>query len=189
MWLAAAAFICYGGTTIFSPAVGAVKEIPVNQEKSDIDRLASYAPPKGWKLEKSSAADPSVVIKNLRHVIRIRLFGGKNSRYGEPSDFLDGFQARTMGRPPRKGRVVKVSGIRTRIFNRRYPINLGDPHEAGTGDPDMADEEFCFVPVGGRFFVLSYALESPMPDLDDLEGAAWKSFLKSFKLLGKKKRK
>ena len=127
-----------------------------------------------------SGFDREVRLSHLRYTIRIRLLGGKGSKYPTPGDFLDGFEARSLGRPPQKKGTETISGIKVISFLRKVPVDAGDPASVSSEAPKLAKEEFLIVPARERFFLLSYSFESPMPDLRDMENKAWRPFLKSF---------
>ena len=151
---------------------------------NEIDSRASSKLPEGWTVEKTAQAnDFGLRASRSSNVIRMRLFGGKGSRYGTAEAYLGGIEAGTMGRPPETNEVVTVSGINTRLYRHGYPINLGDPHAVDPRPPQLATEQFCMVPAGDRFFVLSYAHESLLPELSGEGDKAWRAFLRSFKLL------
>jgi hypothetical protein len=142
-----------------------------------VDAVATYAVPKEWDLEKdAAAADPSVRLTRGRHVIEVRLYGGKGSRFATPKEFINGPAAGAMGKPPQPIGSAPAGGVKTTIYKTAYPINLGDPHDAA-GRFDLADEYFCIVPAKDRFLVISYAYESAVPDPAINGNAVWKDFL------------
>lgn len=163
-------------------APAGAKEKKVKPIASDIDALARFQLPKGWEVEKRAGADPSLRATQGRHVLRIRLYGGPGSRYDGPEKFLSGFEAMTMGRPVEKTGEAKVGGLSTPLYRHGYPIALGDPHMVESGPPKLALERFCLVAAGKRFFVLSYAYESAIPDPGGDGEKAWEAFLKGFSL-------
>ncbi len=154
-----------------------------------IAALVSRRPPKGWNLEEyanSGGADPVEAYVDGVDRITVRAFGGPGSAYKKPADFLSGAAAGTMGRKPEAAGSVKVAGRRLTVYKRGFPVNLGDPH-APSGPTMLGREYFCVLPVsGGRFIVLSYARESPAPDLERRGERAWEAFLKTVKLPGRK---
>ena len=142
---------------------------------------ARFAAPAGWELERSdSAADPSVRLEKGLDVMRIRYLGGPGSRYRSPSGFLRGFEATTMGRPPKPVRRARLAGREVRVYGHGYPVDLGDPHLVDPRPPALAREEFCLLPSGRGFFVLSWAHESPVPDPEAAGEKAWRALLASF---------
>jgi hypothetical protein len=150
----------------------------------ELDAFVSYTLPDGWDVEKSAGrADPGVRISRSLHVIQVRLFGGRDSRYASAEAYLRGFEATTMGRPPEEVGIVTVSAVDTWLYRRGYPINLGDPHMSNPRYPSLATEKFCILRTGGRFLVLSHAYESPIPDPFPEGEEAWEGFLRSFRLL------
>lgn len=164
-----------------------VKEAP--RPSQTIAALISRQPPKGWNVEEyanSGGVDPVEAFVDGVDRIAVRVFGGPGSAYKKPSDFLSGAAAGTMGRKPEAAGSVKVAGRRLAVYKRGFPINLGDPH-APSGPPMLGREYFVLLPVpGDRFVVLSYARESPAPDLERRGEEAWKAFLKSVKVPGRK---
>lgn len=158
------------------------KEAPVKPHRADVDSLVRYVVPDQWDVEKDTAAsDPYVRLSKGRHLLIVRLFGSKGSRFASPKDYVDSPAARATGQPPEVVDAAVVAGIKTTIYRTAYPINLGDPHVEGA-KTELADELFCVVPLKGRFLVLSYAYESAIPD-PDLDGTAvWREFLSGFKL-------
>lgn len=151
---------------------------------SPLEGWAAYEVPEGWSsLSLGSGYDHEVRLSHLRYTIRIRLLGGKNSKYPTPGEFLDGFEARSLGRPPKKMGTETISGIQVISFLRKVPIDAGDPASISPEAPKLAKEQFLIVPARERYFLLSYSFESPSPDLRDMEAKAWKPFLKSFRLV------
>ncbi len=155
---------------------------PVIGTQSEIDRLAEYARPAGWLSSKEDTPEPEVRMVKLDHVIRVRLFGGKDSRYPSIQAFMEGFEARAMGRLPDKAAEFKIAGAKTIVYRARLPIARGDPHAVANAPPPTFSQEFCVVPVGERFLVLSYADESGIPDPERVDRKVWRPFLKNFKL-------
>lgn len=158
------------------------KEKKVKQTPSEIEALALFSLPSGWEVEKGSGADPSLRASRGRHVLRVRLFGGPKSRYDAPAKYLAGLEATTMGRPPERAGTAKVGDKEVPLYRHGYPIELGDPHMVSPEPPKLAKEHFVLVPAGKRFFVLSYAFESSIPEPSGEGEKAWEEFLKSFSL-------
>lgn len=163
-------------------APAGAKEKKVKPIASDIEALARFKLPKGWEVEKRAGADPSLRVTRGRHVLRIRLYGGSGSRYAGPENFISGFEAMTMGHATEKIGEAKVGGLSLPLYRHGYPIDLGDPHQVNPGPPKLAKERFCLVPAGKRFFVLSYAHESAIPDPSGAGERAWQEFLEGFSL-------
>jgi len=99
--------------------------------------------------------------------------------------FLKGFEATTMGKAPERVRQVKAGGRKVWVYRHGYPVDLGDPSAPPAGAPALASEEFCVIPLGGKFFVLSFAHESPIPDPEAAGEKAWAALLASFSLKAK----
>ena len=172
--LAFTAVLCFA-----SPSRG---EETANAVKTQITALATYAVPKGWDLEEGTdAADPILYLRKGLYAIKIRLLGGKNTRWPSPKDYLS-LPGTTIGRPPEKRKRIRVAGSETWLYERGFPINLGDPHEPGSGNVDLGKEQYCIVPVGEKYFVLSRSYEDVLPDPDTTADSEWNDFLHSFKL-------
>jgi hypothetical protein len=169
------------------PALAAApKESPVNKPPLEFAGVARFPPLEGWTVRRTEGTDPSLILSRDQDIIKARLFGGKGSRYLRLPDYLKGFEATTMGNPPEKVREATVSGLRIWFYRHGYPLMQGDPSVMDPRPPMLASEEFCILPVGGRFLVLSWAVESPAPDPDAPGEAVWQSFLDSFSLIKKK---
>lgn len=151
--------------------------------KSALSSSAKYDLPQGWAEEFSlNQGDPQAVLSRGLHKIKVRLSGREGSRSKTAADFLAGLEARSRGgkRAEKTGFAV-VSGIRAMLYRREIPVSLPLP---STGGPSVfAPEEFCVVPAGKEFFILSYSYGDPTPDpaYDGLE--AWRKFLKTFRVL------
>ena len=168
---------------ILAAAPSGAKEKPVKTAPSEIDSLLRYSLPDGWSVERKAAAtDPSIRADDGNDIIKIRLYGGKGSRYAAPENFIEGFEAMTMGRPPESKGEMKVAGRVATVYSHGYPIELGDPHAVGGAPPKMAREQFLILPAGRRFVVLSYARETSIPDPARAGEKAWAAFLKSIAL-------
>jgi len=160
---------------VIASALAGAGEAPVPQTFGS----ARYVEPAGWQAEKS---DSSLRFSRGVDVIKARWFGGKGSRYAAAGDYLVGFEATTMGKTPEKARLAKVAGRKVWVYRHGYPIDLGDPHAASPGPVQLASEEFCILPMGTRFLVLSWAHESPVPDPEAAGEKAWEAFLSSLRL-------
>ncbi|MCX5794572.1 MAG: hypothetical protein NTY77_03640 [Elusimicrobia bacterium] len=157
---------------------------PVKQ-LADFAGVAKVQAQEGWTVRRTEGNDPALRLSLGSDIISARLFGGEGSRYLGLHDYLKGFEATTMGSPPERVREATVGGLRVWFYRHGYPINLGDPDTARAGPPELAAEEFCILPVGRRFLVLSWAHESPVPDPEDSGEAAWREFLSDFSLIKK----
>ena len=163
----------------------APQENPADRPPLDFAGVARLQPLEGWKVRRTQGPDPALSLLRGQDIIQVRLFGGKGSRYLRLPDYLKGFEATTMGDPPEKIRETTVGGLRVWVYRHGYPLTQGDPHVMDPRPPLLASEEFCILPVGGRFLVLSWALESNVPDPEAAGEAAWQSFLASFSLIKK----
>lgn len=141
---------------------------------AQVDLPARYKTPSGWSIENSgSGADAGVRLTQGSAVMKIRLYGGVGSRFKTPRDFMESFAAGSYGQPPRPASIARVAGAERRFYERVYPLKR----------VKQVSERFCLVPAsGGRFFVLSYAWESPVPDLSGEGAQAWAALLNSFSL-------
>ena len=163
----------------------APQEAPVKKPLADFAGVAKVQALEGWTVMRTEGSDPALRLARGSDIIMARLFGGKGSRYLRLPDYLKGFEATTMGTPPERIREATVSGLRVWFYRHGYPINLGDPDVVRAGPPELATEEFCILPYGRRFLVLSWAHESPVPDPEDSGEAAWREFLSGFSLIKK----
>ncbi|HBL19072.1 MAG TPA: hypothetical protein DD417_20510 [Elusimicrobia bacterium] len=171
---------------VIASALAGAGEAPVPQPVQETLGAARFSGPAGWESEKSgTAADPGVRFSRGLDVIKVRLLGGKGSRYAGPDAFLKGFEATTMGKAPERVRQVKAGGRKVWVYRHGYPVDLGDPSAPPAGAPALASEEFCVIPLGGKFFVLSFAHESPIPDPEAAGEKAWAALLASFSLKAK----
>jgi hypothetical protein len=163
----------------------APKESPVNKPPLDFAGVARFQPLEGWTVRRTEGNDPSLSLARDQDIIKVRLFGGKGSRYLRLHDYLKGFEATTMGNPPERIREATVGGLRIWFYRHGYPLMQGDPSVMDPRPPMLASEEFCILPVGRRFLVLSWAVESPAPDPESSGENAWKAFLAAFYLIKK----
>ena len=168
-----------------APASAAAKEQPV-KIKASLSEAARYKVPEGWAEEFSpNQGDPQALLSRGLHKIKIRLSGGAGSRYKTAGDYLVGFESRSKnGKPAEKTGAAGVPGARVMLYRREVPVSLPLPD---TGGPAVfGQEEFCVVPAGKMFFVLSYSYGDSIPDpaYDGLE--AWRKFLENFRVLKNK---
>lgn len=180
---------------VLSVAASAADSVEVPKTVNDqtpsqtIAALVSHQPPKGWTVEEyanGGGADPVVAYIDGLDRIAVRVFGAPGSGYKNTASFLAGPAASTMGRKPAAIGSVTVAGRQLTLYKRGVPVNLGDPH-APSGPTTLGREVFCVLPASkGRFIVLSYARESPAPDLERRGEKAWTAFLKTVKLTGRK---
>jgi hypothetical protein len=157
-------------------------EVPVSSTHSyAASALLDWTPPPGWKASEyanAGGADPVVAYEKGIDRIAIMVFGAPKSFYRSTADFMAGPGATTMGRAPAKAGTARVAGRAVALYRREYPMPDGDPH-AFSPDPRMGREIFCVLPPlpDGRFVVLSYARESPAPDITGGADKAWDAFL------------
>lgn len=155
---------------------------PAKEKASKIDALVQYEVPSGWSVEKGGGKNDSWVrLSSSLNLIQIQLYGGTGSRYAKAEDFLSEHRSSLLPEPAVQIGTVTVQGLSRPLYRSRYSIEPGDPHEA---NPNLllAREEFCLVPAGGKFLVLSYSYEGVGFD-PAMEGQeAWKTFLKGFKV-------
>lgn len=152
--------------------------------------FVTFQAPKDWQAEEyanGGGADPVRAFVSGEDRIVVRVFGAPGSGYKTPAAFLNGAAASTMGRKPEKTGEASAGGRTVALYRRGFPIGLGDPHAPSSGAPSMGRETFLILPATkGRFVVLSYARESPAPDLERRGEKAWAAFLKTVKLPGAK---
>jgi len=165
-----------------SPASAQVKEPPM-KAKAGLSDAAKYEVPPGWKEEFTlNQGDRQAVLTRESHRIKVRLSGGAGSRYKTAGAFLGGFEALSRGgKKAEKTGSAAVSGSRVLLYSREVPVSMPAPD---TGGPSaFAREEFCVVPAGKMFFILSYSYGDSVPDpsYDGLK--AWRKFLESFRVL------
>jgi len=152
---------------------------------SEIDSLASFSGPAGWRMEDDAIlGDPLVSFSSGPYVVRVCLFGGKDSRHETPADFLSDPEARgDKGEPPLKLGIARVNGRRTPAYGRTYKVSMGDPHARAMASEETIRDEFVIVLAGKRFFVLTFKTAmGPAYEPDKRGTTAWAGFLKSFKL-------
>ena len=161
------------------PAPAKDKNMEKTAEK--ISDFASFKAPEGWtQRDYVEQGDPQTRLEKGLHAITVRLAGGPGSRYKNASEFLGGFEARSMGgKPAEKLSNAVVSSSRALVYRRKVPLDLPPPDESGPAE--MGTEQFCLVPAGKRFFVLSYAYGDSIPDPAYDGEKAWRAFLKDFK--------
>ena len=150
--------------------------------KETVGAAAAYAVPQDWKETFSlNQGDPQAALTYGLHRIKVRLAGGEKSRYKKAPDYLVGLEARSAkGKAPEKDGSIRVAGQKVMLHKRKVPVTMPLPD---TGGPSTyADEEFCVVPAGKSFFVLSYMYEDGLPDSSYNGQKAWRDFLKSFRL-------
>lgn len=148
--------------------------------------MLQWTPPPGWDASDYSnagGADAVVAYERGADRITLRAYGAPGSDYKSLAKFLAGPAATTMGRAPKKAGSVRVGGRASPLYRREYPLADGDPHAPSSRAPRMARETFCVLPPlpDGRFAVLAYARESPIPDLKGDGEKAWKTFLAGVK--------
>jgi hypothetical protein len=150
--------------------------------------VVRFQPPAGWRPEEyANGADPVQAFSSGEDRIVVRVFGAPGSAYAGPASYLDGAAASTMGRKPERSGEETVAGSRVVLYQRGFPIALGDPHAPTPPQQPLGREVFLILPgAKGRFAVLSYARESPAPDLKGAGEKAWSAFLKTVKMPGRK---
>jgi hypothetical protein len=146
--------------------------------------MVTFKAPDGWrKSEYSNAggADQVVKFEKAADSISVRQYGGKDSFYKSPDDFLSGPAATSMGKTPDLLGQIKVAGKPVDVYKRQFPIAYEDTHAATSGAPRFGSETYCVLPASpdGRFTVLSWSRESPIPDLQNRGEKAWLKFLKT----------
>lgn len=168
------------------PEPGPANEQPM-KIKDSLSAAAQYEVPQGWAEEFSvNQGDPQAILSRDLHKITVRLSGGEKSRYETADDFLAGFEARSIkdGKPAEKIGAVDVSGMSVMLYRREVPVSFFQPPPDTSGPWIFTKEEFCVVPAGKMFFVLSYSYGDSIPDPDYDGHEVWRKFLKDFRILG-----
>jgi len=159
---------------------------PAAEPKTPAQAIAAvlaFKAPKGWTLDQyanAGGADPVVRYEDLSDAVQIRVFGAAGSDYPTPKDFMAGAAASEQGRGPAEAGMTVVAGQKVKLYRRRFPIELGDPHRPSAPKSPLGTETFCVLPLkGGRYAVLAYRRETPVPDRDRKGEKAWAAFLKT----------
>ena len=176
---------------VLAAAVAAAVETPMKKPEAVSTRL-SFKGPAGWlksEYANSAGADPVVEFEKGSDRVSIDLFGAAGSAYKTPEAFLLGPAATTMGKAPARAGEATVAGRAVAVWRRQFPIADSGPHMTSAAPPRMGTETFCVLPpsADGRFAVLSYARENPIPDPEGRGEKAWKAFLKTVKPVAAKK--
>lgn len=154
----------------------------MEKSREQVADFAVYQVPAGWTASAgASQGDPSLTLTRDMHTITVRLAGGPGSRYKRAADFLVGFGARSPGgKLPEKIASLPIAGVRTIIYRRQIAVSLPDPDKSGPSA--LTAEEFCVVQAGKRFFIFSYSYGDTVPDPGYDGNAAWRKFLRSFRI-------
>ncbi|MBI5247173.1 MAG: hypothetical protein HY923_08320 [Elusimicrobia bacterium] len=178
-------FLLIAALLAFAPAAGAA-ETPMKTKTpaAAVAALVRFTAPKGWTASdyaNSEGADPVVRFENLSDAITLKVYGAPGSAYATTEAFLAGPAATSRGEAPTEEGTVTVAGRKLKLYRRRFPVNIPDPH--GPQVPLMLGNElFAIVPVKGkRFVVLSCLRESPVPDAEGSGEKVWAAFLKTVK--------
>ena len=168
-------FIMLGISAAFS------EDAPKARPSEKISDYAAFKAPAGWMaVEKINQKDPQLSLEREPDVIKIRLAGGVSSRYKSPEEFLKGFEARSSdGTFAMKSLTTTVSGTTCEVYARKVAVMMPVPGEGGP--VQTTTEEFCLVPAGDRFFILSYSYKDFPPDPMGDGTEVWREFLKTFK--------
>ena len=165
-----------------TPSLGAEPRANIVPDPTlDFAGVARFLPPEGWRLMRTEGADPSLRLARGGSAIRVRLFGGRGSRYFRPHDFLGSAEATALGAPAEKLGQDTVAGLRVWFYRRGILVTKRYPPITDPRPEDLAMEEFCILPVGNRFLVLSWAPERSAPEyLEDSGESTWRRFLADF---------
>ena len=149
--------------------------------------------PNGWTrtaYANTGGVDFVVAFERGANRLLVRVFGAKRSSYRTPEDFLSGPAAGTLGRAAGRKGAAKIDGRTVALFERGFPLLARVPHGSTPAKPQMGTETFCVLPPSkdGRFIVLSYQRESPIPDLKGTGEKAWEVFLRGVRMLPLKKK-
>ena len=152
-------------------------------QKVVLEKGISLEAPPAWKVAKRWARkDPEAVLSAYSQSIRVRLYGGKGSSYATIEEFLDSPEAKAGADKSVPTGKVKVSGKEAEGYRLEYQGEAGSP-EVARSQKYRVVKEFCVLPAGKRFFVLSYTVTAgallKKPELDE---ALWTRFLSSFQL-------
>lgn len=163
--------------------LAAAAPLPRPSPGASVAALLSVSAPAGWtrtEYANAGGADAVVAFESGEDRLAVRLYGAAGSFYRAPEDFLKGPAATTMGRPAERAGTAVVAGAKVVLWRHGVPILDGDPHTPSAA-PRLGPAVFCVLPPvpDGRFLVLSYERQSPVPDLAGKGEKAWKSFLKS----------
>lgn len=153
--------------------------------------LLRFQTPAGWRrgeYANSGGADPVIEFEKGADRIAVYVYGAPGSSYKTPEDFMTGPAATTMGRAPDRAGLALVAGRNVALYRRRFPLADGDPHVVSSAPPRFGSAIYCVLSAAadGRFAVLAYSRESPIPDTEERGEKAWESFLKSVKPSGPK---
>ena len=154
-----------------------------------------YQVPEGWDVWRGGpwpdekAKDPLISLVKEFSFIRIHLFGGKESRYPTPQEYMASFAPPSFEGPTAQLGTETVAGMEIPMYRRRITLS-GDPYgRVPQSSFPTVQEYFCIIPLGERFAVLSYSYEPPQTHHEssrspfDVEGEeAWEEFLKTFKV-------
>ncbi|MDD5302369.1 MAG: hypothetical protein PHS14_04595 [Elusimicrobia bacterium] len=170
---------------ILAAGAAAEEHVTVKTPAQAVAAAVRFTPPKGWTADayaNAEGADPVLRYERFSDAVVIRLFGGPGSDYATPADFLAGPGASEEGAPSAPAGTATVAGKKVELRSRRVPIETADPHRASPPTKLKGTEVFCVLPLkGGRFAVLAYRRESPIPDLHRTGEKAWEAFLKTVK--------
>lgn len=182
-----AVFAFAAAAAFAADAKEAPKPVKTASPAAAVASLLTFKSPDGWKAEEyANGADPIVAYSDGFDRIAARAFGAPGSAYKTPAEFLAGPAGTSMGAKAEDAGKAVVAGRKVSLYKRRVPLDLGDPHIPG-GPTRFGAETFCVIPAAkGRFVVLSYARESPVPDLEDKGEKSWENLLKTVKLPGRK---
>lgn len=145
--------------------------------------VLSFKEPKGWTLDQyanAGGADPVVRYENLSDAVQVRLFGAPGSDYPTAKDFMAGAASSEEGHAPSAAGTAVVAGKTLPLYKRRFPMEARDPHRPTAPSSLKGTEIFCVLPLkGGRYAVLAYRRETPVPDMKRKGEKAWEAFLKT----------
>jgi hypothetical protein len=173
---------------ILAAAAGATAEEKVKTKTpaQAVGALLAFTPPKGWTASgyaNAEGADPVVRFEKLSDAVVIRVFGAPGSAYATPKDFLAGPAGSDQGAAPESAGTAAVAGKKVELHRRSFSIEASDPHRPSPGRSLKGSEVYGVVPLKkGRFAVLAYRRESPIPDIDQAGEKAWTAFLKSIRM-------
>jgi len=145
--------------------------------------LLQYRLPPGWKLDQDSffsRPEAVEILAGRRSNVRMELLAGEPSRNEEVAALMRAPWDSAAPEPARRVDSVRVGGVETALWRRDSRL---DQYVHEGGEPIYYTDEFCSVPLDGRFllFVLTAESSGP-PGLRDGDEAGWRTLLGSVRL-------
>jgi hypothetical protein len=167
------------------------------EEEKTLQKWASFTEPAGWaKAEHRYFGGPSLRYSRGHRTISVHLLGDKESKFPSVEAYLQSLQARGLlhpDAPPQAIGKLNVGGNEVAAYRVKSFVPIGDPNfRTPTPLHDPVEETFVVVPVGGRFFVLKFAIQGFQPTRQedrDNQAVEWLAFLRSFRLKNQPEKK